>query len=167
MITSFCSKNIDHLKFKEDLKRDVLVEEFVSTDIERDLRDNSDQQEIELKNSYIIQDKDKLVGYIYIERIPEEEKVVELRCAIHPKYRRLGYAGYSDENRKGYGQQILEEFGNYLFTFYDINAIELHIRKDNYASINCAEKAKCKRLGENNIEYYYIYRKFKGDSHEN
>lgn len=50
-----------------------------------------------------------------------------------------------------------------MFTFDDINIVELHIRKDNYASINCAEKAKYKRLGENSTEYYYVYRRFKGE----
>lgn len=101
-ISSLIYLNINHLKFRRDLKRDDLIYEFVSTDIERDLIDNTNEQEIELENSYIIQDRDKLVGYIYIEGISQEEKIVELRYAVHPEYRRLGYLGYSDENRKGY-----------------------------------------------------------------
>lgn len=166
MISSFCSENINHINFRNDLKKDVLIEDFVSANIERDLKDNSNHQDIKLENSYLIQHKDKLVGYIYIEGISEEEKIVELRYAVHPEYRRLGYVGYSDENRKGYGQQILEECSDYLFTFDNIDVVELHIRKDNEASINCAEKAKYKRYGENNRYYYYIYRKHKGDSYE-
>lgn len=167
MITSFCKDNVEHIKFRDDLKEDDLFYEFVSTTIEKDLCD-SNNDEIGLKNSYIIQDKDKLVGYIYLGVISQEVGIVELRYAVHPEFRRLGYLGYHDTTRKGYGEQILEECRNYLFTFDDINSVELHIRKDNEASIGCAEKAKYKRLGENNEEYYYIYRSFKsGDSYEN
>lgn len=156
MITSFCSNNVDHLKFRRDLKKDGFIYDFVSIDIESDLIEASNEEEIELENSYIIQDKDKLVGYIYIKAIPEEVDIVELRYAVHPEYRRLSY-----------GQQILEECSKYLFKFDSINSVELHIRKDNDASIGCAEKAKYKRLGENNDEYYYIYRTFKqGDNYE-
>lgn len=70
--------------------------------------------------------------------------------------------GYHDNNRKGYGEQILEECGNYLFTFDDINHIDLHIRKDNEASIGCAKKANYQCVGMNDEEYYYIYRLSKG-----
>lgn len=168
MITSFCSQNPEHVRFKWDLAMDDAIYEFVSIDIKNDLHEVKNEEEIELENSYIIQDKDNLVGYIYIEGISESEGIVELRYAIHPEYRRLGYLGYSDSNRKGYGQQILEECSNYLFNFDDIDCVELHIRKDNEASIGCAEKAKYKRIGENDDFYYYIYRMYrKNDNDEN
>lgn len=157
MITSYCAENHEHIKFKWDLVKDEFIYEFVSTNIGKDLQEVSNDEDIELENSYIIQDKDKLVGYIYIKAIPEEVDTVELRYAVHPEYRRLSY-----------GQQILEECSKYLFNFDGINSVELHIRKDNDASIGCAEKAKYKRLGENNDEYYYIYKTFKqGDNYEN
>lgn len=162
IITSFCSNNIEHIKFRNDLKEDDPIYDFVSTTIEDDLQEVY-SDELELEQSYVIQDKNKLVGYIYIKGISEENGIVELRYAVHPEFRRLGYIGYKDESRKGYGQQILEECSNYLFTFDDINSVELHIRKDNEASIGCAEKAKYKCLGENNDEYFYIYRKYKGE----
>lgn len=160
-ITSFCSNNIDHVKFRKELANDEYIYEFVSTTISDDLHEVENDLEIELDNSYIIQDKDKLVGYIYIEGISEEEGIVELRYAVHPEYRRLGFLGYSDVSRLGYGQQILEECKDYLFTFDNINSVELHIRKDNKVSIGCAEKAKYKKIGENNNEYYYVYRAYK------
>ena len=160
-ITSYCAENPEHIKFKWDLTKDESIYEFVSTTIGRDLHEVIKDDELELENSYIIQNKNNPVGYIYIERISETEGIVELRYAVHPEYRRLGFLGYHDQNRKGYGQQILEECSNYLFTFDDINSVELHIRKDNEASIGCAEKAKYKRIGENEEEYYYIYRRFK------
>lgn len=160
MITSFCSENIEHLKFRNDLKEDEAIYDYVSTNIEYDLQEIDNQEEINLEEaSYIIAEKDKLVGYVYLDIV--EAGVVELRYAVHPEYRRLGYLGYSDSNRKGYGQQILEECRDYLFTLKDINSIELHIRKDNEASIGCAKKAKYKCIGENANEYYYIYRNFK------
>ena len=159
-ITSFCSDNIEHIRFRKDLKHDYPIYEFVSTNIESDLQEvHSDN--IELERSYIIQANNDLVGYICIKEISEEEGIVELRYAVHPEFRRLGYLGYHDKNRKGYGQQILEECSNYLFTLDNINSVELHIRKDNQASIGCAEKAKYKCLGENNEEYFYIYRTYK------
>lgn len=160
-ITSFCSENIEHIKFKHELAEDDYIYEFVSIDIAGDLQEVFNDENVELNNSYIIQDKDRLVGYIYIGNITEEG-AVELRYAVHPEYRRLGYLGYSESTRKGYGQQILEECSNYLFTFDNINSVELHIRKDNEASIGCAEKAKYKRIGINEQEYYYIYRIFRG-----
>lgn len=162
MITSFCSENMKHKKFRFDLIKDEKIYEFVSTTIGIDLCDCEENDDIQLEHSYIIQDKDKLVGYIYIQTISEEEGIVELRYAVHPEYRRLGYMGYHDNNRKGYGEQILEECGNYLFTFDDINHIDLHIRKDNEASIGCAKKANYQCVGMNDEEYYYIYRLSKG-----
>lgn len=162
MITSFCSNNVEHIKFRDELKEDDLIYDFVSTTIEDDLHEIS-SDELELEQSYIIQDNNDLVGYIYVEGISDVEGIVELRYAVHPEFRRLGYLGCHDSKRKGYGQQILEECSNYLFTFAAINSVELHIRKDNVASIGCAEKAKYKRFGENDAEYYYIYRTFKGN----
>ena len=158
-ITDFCKQNIEHMKFRKELAQDELVYEFVSINMEQDLHEVLDQEKVTLGNAYIIQDDDKLVGYIYIEKI--EEKVVELRYAVHPKYRRLGNPNIQ---RTGYGQQILEECRNYLFTLDDIDMIDLHIRKDNDASIGCAEKAKYKRIGTNEEYYYYIYRTKKGES---
>jgi len=157
MITSFCSKNINHLKFRKELKQDEYIYEFVTIDIEKDLIEATSEEKIEIDNSYIIQDNDKLVGYICLKPMYEEKDIVELRYAVHPEYRRLNY-----------GKQILEECRNYLLSFNYINDLELHIRKDNNASIGCAEKAKYKRIGENDLEYYYIYRAIKGvDNSEN
>lgn len=162
-ITSFCAGNSQHQKFRFDLMRDDAIYEFVSTTIGKDLDEYEEEDDIKLEHSYMIQDHDKLVGYIYTEGISKEEGIVELRYAVHPEYRRLKFLGYSDPNRKGYGQQILEECCRYLFTFDDINSVDLHIRKDNDASIGCAKKAKYKCVGENDDEYYYIYRRSRGD----
>ena len=167
MITNFCSDSIKHQKFRFDLIRDDAIYEFVSTSIGKDLIELEESEDIELEHSYIIQDNDELVGYIYIEGISEEEGIVELRYAVHPEYRRLGFLGQSDSNRRGYGQQILEECSKYLFTFDNINTVELHIRKDNYPSLGCAKKAKYKCVSENNNEYYYVYRYSRGDTSEN
>ena len=104
------------------------------------------------ESSYIVADKYKLVGYVYLDII--SDGVVELRYAVHPEFRRLSCFNY---NGKGYGQQILEECRDYLFTLDNINNIELYIRKDNDASIGCAKKAKYKCIGSNEDEYYYIY----------
>lgn len=167
MITSFCSENMAHQRFRFDLANDDSIYEFVSTSIAKDLDLCDGDDEIKLNHSYIIQDHETLVGYIYTKEISEKDGIVELRYAVHPEYRRLGFLGYSDVNRKGYGQQILEECSNYLFNFNGINSIDLHIRKDNDASIGCAKKAKYKCIGENNDEYYYIYRRSRGDfNHE-
>jgi len=163
VITSFCSENVSHIKFRNELKDDDSIYDFVSTDIEDDLHEVSNDNEIEIGNSYIIQDNDDLVGYIYVLDIPDSSNTVELRYAVHPEYRRLGYLGYSDTTRRGYGQQILEECSRYLLNIDGIDTVELHIRKDNEASIRCAEKAKYKCLGENNEEYFYIYRAFKNN----
>jgi len=149
-ITSFCIENIEHLKFRKDLKDDDLIYEFVSISIDEDLCEPSHDNELELDSSYIIQEHNKLVGYIYLKTISELEGIVELRYAVHPEFRRLGY-----------GRRILEECRNYLFTLDNINSIELHIRKDNEASIYCAKRAKYKCIGENNDEYFYIYRSTK------
>lgn len=162
MVTSFCTENIKHQKFRLDLAHDEAIYEFVSTSIDKDLYEVDDEK-IEIDHSYMIQDNDKLVGYIYTKSISIENKIIELRYAVHPEYRRLGYLGYSDSNRKGYGEQILEECSNYLFTFNNINSIDLHIRKDNIASIGCAKKAKFKCIGTNEEEYYYIYRRSESD----
>lgn len=161
-ITNYCSENSEHIKFRWNLINDESIYDFVSTTIGEDLLVPTESDDIELEHSYIIEDKNKPVGYIYLEGLSEEEGTVELRYAVHPEYRRLGFAGYSDPNRKGYGQQILEECSKYLFTFDNINHIELHIRKDNEKSIGCAEKAKYKCIGEYQAEYYYIYRMDKG-----
>ena len=166
IITSFCIDSIKHQKFRFDLIRDDAIYEFVSTSIGKDLIELEESEDIELEHSYIIQDNDELVGYIYIEVISEEEVIVELRYAVHPEYRRLGFLGQSDSNRRGYGQQILEECSKYLFTFDNINTVELHIRKDNYPSLGCAKKAKY-NVSENNNEYYYVYRYSRGDTSEN
>ena len=125
-ITSFCSQNATHIKFRHDLSQDDAFYEFVSIDIEKDLHEVSNDEKLELENAYIIQDKDKLVGYIYIEGISETEEIVELRYAIHPEFRRLGYLGYSDSNRRGYWEQILEECSRYLF----------YNNKNNFCEIN-------------------------------
>lgn len=158
-ITSFCSKNLEHLKFKKELKKDDLIYEFVSVDIDKDLREVENQEEIEIGNSYIVKDNNQLVGYIHILAITGSSDVVELRYAVHPEFRRLGYIEHSDINHKGYGQQILEKCSDYLFDYYNVNNVELHIRKDNEPSIGCAKKARYQCVGENNDEYYYIYRK--------
>lgn len=155
-ITSFCLENIEHLNFRKDLKEDDLIYEFVSTSVEEDLHEVY-SDEIELENAYIIRFKDKLIGYIYLREIPNNEGTVELRYAVHPKYRRLGY-----------GKKILEECRNYLFTLDNVNGIELHIRKDNEASITCAKRAKYKCVGGNNDEYFFIYKSLRnGGSYEN
>ena len=139
-ITSFCLENLEHIKFRNELKEDDLIYEFVSTSIESD---------IELENSYIIRTKDELVGYIYLKLISEEDNIVELRYSVHPKYRGLGY-----------GKRILEECRQFLFNV-DMNCVELHIRKDNENSIRCAESAEYELTGENNDEYFYIYKSLK------
>ena len=90
-ITDFCSQNIEHIKFRKELALDELIYEFVSIDVEKDLHEVENQDHLTLKNSYIIQDHDKLVGYIYIEEVQQQDGVLELRYAVHPKYRRLGY----------------------------------------------------------------------------
>lgn len=167
-ITEYCIQNPKHERFRLELMEDDCIYDFVSTTIGDDLTVPTESNDLELEHSYIIEDKHQPVGYIYIEGISEDEGIVELRYAVHPEYRRLGFIGYSDTNRKGYGQQILEECGNYLFTFDNIHSVELHIRKDNEASIGCAEKAKYKRIGEYEAEYYYIYRMNRGSTiHEN
>jgi len=160
-ITSFCCENVEHIKFRNDLKKDELIYDFVSTSIEKDLHEVDNEKEIEIGNSYIIKDKDKLVGYVYFLEILNKSNIIELRYAVHPEYRRLSQINSS---KKGYGQMILEECSDYLFTKEDIDTIELHIRDDNKASIGCAVKAKYKCIGKNNEEYYYIYRKSKNDS---
>lgn len=161
-ITNFCTQNPEHVTFKCDLVKDQSIYDFVSTNIGDDLIVPTESDDLELDHSYVIEDNHKPIGYIYIEGLSQTQGVVELRYAVHPEYRRLGFLGYSDSNRRGYGQQILEECSNYLFTFEDINSIELHIRKDNEASIGCAEKAKYKCIGEYKAEYYYIYRMSRG-----
>lgn len=150
-ITSFCLENIEHLKFRNDLQKDELIYEFVSTSIEDDFYEVYSDN-LELENSYIIKFQNTLVGYIYLTKLAESEGLVELRYAVHPKYRRLGY-----------GRKILEECRKYLFTLDNINGIELHIRKDNESSIYCAKRAKYKCIGENNNEYFYIYKSMKRD----
>lgn len=162
MITSFCAENIKHQKFRFDLAHDEVIYDFVSTNIYNDLVEVVGE-DVRLECSYIIQDNDKLVGYIDTKIILNEEGIIELRYAVHPKYRRLGYLGYSDSTRKGYGEQILEECSSYLFNFDNVNSIDLHIRKDNVASIGCAKKAKFKCIGTNEDEYYFIYRCSRGD----
>ena len=165
-ITNYCVENINHINFRKDMMKDDLVYEFVSTTIGNDLLETQGIEELELGRSYIIEDHKKPVGYIYIGSIEDSKNIVELRYAVHPEYRRLGYLGYSNPSRKGYGQQILEECRNYLFTLDDIEGIDLHVRKDNEASIGCAKKAKYKCIGTNEEEYYYIYRNLKGKVNE-
>lgn len=160
-ITSYCVENIDHIKFRHDLVEDDLIYEFVSTTVGNDLLETQEIGKLELGYSYIIEDHKKPIGYIYIGSIENSKDIVELRYAVHPEFRRLGYLGYSNSSRRGYGQQILEECSNYLFTLDNIEGVELHIRKDNEASIGCAQKAKYKCIGTNEEEYYYIYGKFK------
>lgn len=162
-ITSFCEENVEHIRFRKDLKNDDPIYDFVSVDIEKELHEVENQKEVEIGNSYIIKDRNQLIGYVYFLSINDSLDIVELRYAVHPEFRRLGYIGYSDSNRKGYGEQILEECSSYLFNRDNINGIELHIRKDNEASIGCAKKAKYECVGENNDEYYYIYRKLKNN----
>lgn len=165
-ITDFCSKNIEHVKFRKELANDDSIYVFVSIDMEHDLHEVSNQEQLEFGNYYIVQEENRLVGCVYVQMLSEEDKNVELRYAVHPEYRRMGYLGHSDLERKGYGQQILEECSYYLFTFDNIDSVDLHIRKDNEASIGCAKKAKYKKIGENYDEYYYIYRIGKGDNCE-
>lgn len=161
-ITNYCIENVSHIKFRHDLIEDDFIYEFVSTSIGNDLLEFCEKDSLELGCSYIIEDKGNPIGYIYLGSIGNETDVIELRYAVHSEYRRLGYLGYSDSNRKGYGQLILEECAKYLFKTVNIKAVELHIRKDNEASIRCAEKAKYKRVGSNEEEYYYTYRTFRG-----
>ena len=156
-ITSFCKDNIEHIKFIKDLQKDELIYTFVSVDIKNDIKETT-SNDIEIGSSYLIAENEKLVGYICLKKIYNVDNVVELRYAVHPKCRRFKYLGYSDENRKGYGQLILEECRDYLLTIDGIDNIELHIRKDNDASIGCAVKSKYKRIGSNDEEYYHIYR---------
>ena len=165
-ITDFCSQNIEHVKFRTELAQDDSIYEFVSIDIENDLHEVSNQEQLEFGNYYIIQEENRLVGCVYVELLSCEDKNVELRYAVHPEYRRMGYLGYSDQERKGYGEQILEECSHYLFTFDNIDSVDLHIRKDNEASIGCAKKAKYKKIGENYNEYYDIYRIRKNVNYE-
>lgn len=165
VITSFCSDIAEHVKFKWDLSQDDKVYDFVSIDIGNDLvkyeLEDKNDDVIKFEHSYIVENDDKPVGYIYTKDL--EHGVVELRYAVHPLYRRLNFIGYSDINRHGYGEQILRECSDYLFSFPDIKAIDLHIRKDNEASIGCAKKAKYKCIGSCEEEYYYIYRKSRGN----
>lgn len=151
IITSFCNKNIEHLKFIRDLKEDDLIYQFVSTDVEEELKTTSEK--LELEKSYIIETKKEPIGYISIKKIINEDKIIELRYAVHPEHRR-----FKGSINKGYGQQILEECSTYIFDNMNIDSIDLHIRKDNEASIGCAKKANYKCIDENDDEYYYIYR---------
>lgn len=160
-ITNYCVENINHINFRHDLIEDDSIYEFVSTTVGNDLLETKEMEKFELGYSYIIEDYEKPIGYIYIGSIDNSKNIVELRYAVHPEYRRLGYLGYPNSSRKGYGQRILEECSNYLFTLNNIEGVELHIRKDNEASIGCAKKAKYKCIGTNEEEYYYIYRTLK------
>ena len=162
-ITSYCVENINHIHFRKDMMKDELIYEFVSTDIESDLLKIQEMEEFKLGYFYVIEDYKRPVESVYIGSIENISDIVELRYAVHPEYRRLGYIGYSNFNRKGYGQQILEECRDYLFTLNGIKGVELHIRKDNEASIGCAQKSKYKCIGTNEEYYYYIYRSLKGN----
>lgn len=160
MITSFCENNAKHRKFRLELAHDEKIYEFVSVCIMNDLTNDSNSNNIELGHSYIIENNRKLVGYIYIEEIDSIEGTIELRYAVHPEYRNIKRR---INTKKSYGQMILEECSNYLFTLDNINNIDLHIRKDNEISIKCAEKSKYKCIGTNEEYYYYIYRRKRED----
>ena len=160
-ITNFCFNNIDHIMFKKVLDDDDLIYDFVSTTVGEDLINTTDSDNIILDNAYIVCDGEIPVGVVYFMEIKDNNSFIELRGAIHPEYRRLGYLGYHDSDRTGYGEMILKECSDYLFHFPGIDGVELHIRKDNIASIGCAIKSGYIYEGENNNEYYYVYRKYK------
>lgn len=162
-ITNFCCKNVDHIMFIRKLEEDDLIYDFVSTSVGEDLMNTSDSDNIELGNCYIVSDDEIPVGIVYFMEIKNNNSFIELRGAIHPEYRRLGYLGYHDPDRTGYGEMILKECSDYLFSLPSIDGVELHIRKDNIASIGCAIKSDYICEGENNDEYYYVYRKYKRD----
>ena len=149
-ITSFCESNIEHIKFRKELAKDGFIYDFLSHTVEKDLIEIYDNDEIELGQTYLITEENKIIGYIYIGLINDKKGILELRYAVHPKFR-----------RKGYGKQILEQCRDYLFTFEDVNSVELDIRIDNDRSINCAEKAKYKCISLES-DSYYVYRTYKG-----
>ena len=90
-ITDFCSKNIEHVKFRKELANDDSIYVFVSIDMEHDLHEVSNQEQLEFGNYYIVQEENRLVGCVYVQMLSEEDKNVELRYAVHPEYRRMGY----------------------------------------------------------------------------
>lgn len=144
-ITNFCEDNIEHIKFREDLVNDEVFHKFFPYEnIESLLRPVTNDGSIEVKNTYIVKDKEKLIGWLYLGGI---EHIVSLDCAVHPNYRNLGY-----------GTMIVEECSNYLFQNNIASEIEVTIRKDNNYSISCIEKCNYKRLRK--MDDFYIYKSY-------
>lgn len=145
-ISSFCVDNVEHIIFRKELIEDKCFHKFFphfteDTVLKPIINDN----EIKLKNSYIIRDNNKLVGWIRIGGI---DKDITFDCAVHPSFRKMGY-----------GSMIIDECSNYLFENDIAQEIECVIREDNSDCINCISKHKYKRIGK--FDQFYIYKAYK------
>ena len=78
---------------------------------------------------FLVEDNEKLIGYVDIGNYNKEEKCVYIRQAVDKNIR-----------AKSYGKRILLEFTNFIFSNYpEVEKIKAKIHEDNIVSIKMAE----------------------------
>lgn len=133
VITEYCSNDKEKYHFIKDVSEDKLIKKYVSNNMDEWLEDSEGLDKIYVGPAYIIEDKEKLVGFIRLSSL-NKDGVLDLHYATHPVYR-----------KQNYGTKILLEVSKYIFkNILSINKIELHIKEINIGSIKCAKKAKFK-----------------------
>lgn len=119
----------ENVRFVTELKNDQLMRKFVPGTIEKRLLSASNDSNIEIGSSYIINENKNPVGYVRFNEL--EDNVLTLHYGVHP-----------DKRKQGYGSKILLEVSDYVFkNMNDINKIRLCIRSYNVGSRKCALNA--------------------------
>lgn len=131
-LTDYAEDNKKKRYFLDQLKNDILIEKFVSKDIEekfKKIEPYKNDNRLHIGPAYIVGDKSKLVGFIRPAYF--DCNVLYLHYGVVPCYR-----------NQGYGSKILTETSNYVFKHIeDVEKIILDISLMNTYSIKAAKNA--------------------------
>lgn len=150
-ITSYRKCDVRKFRFAKELKNDRDIRKYLYKNIDESLVLSQDLESLECGESYIIAEKDKLIGYIRLADYDDTNNSLELHYAVHPSFR-----------DKGYGKKILTEVSNYILEKYkNVSSIDLYISEFNIGSIRCAQEAGFKFIEkyESCEKTAFVYRK--------
>lgn len=113
-----------HKVLKEEFKNGESASKFIYS-IEERLEGSKNNDRTIFQSAFVVEDKEKPIGYIYISNMKFDEVFFE--CSILKKFR-----------GQGYGKKILNEITDYLFQEHNIKSIRLDIDPSNKNSISSA-----------------------------
>ena len=152
-LTNYEDKDKKKENFLKQVKDDETIKEFVSTDIEEDLRKiepyKNDNKALHVGPTYIVAIDNKLIGFVRFASFKEGK--LNLHYGVVPSYR-----------NHGYGTRILKETGTFVLkNIPEVQKVVLNIKPSNKGSIKAAinagyryEKSTYDSDGLNEVKVY-------------